>query len=180
MWKDHPNRVAFEQLYFFPENMVFEDTFWCPMLHIYAKKVYLIKEKLYHWFVNPQSTVRSKNQDFCADWITVHFIKWEEYEIRGFFQKYREVLEFDFLRDAIQIISSLCECYEPSYSLYRLIRQIITEKIPEPEKNPYFLDFGEYFRCFIEALYSPLDKNDFQKFHEAIRQMKKITVDLSE
>ena len=159
---------------FFLEDMACEAYYWRPMLYIYIKRAYLIKEKLYHWFVNPLSVSRSKDMVFCVDWITVYFIKWQEYEARGFFQEYREVLEYDLTRDAGILMAWLCECEEPSYSLYRLVKQVVTKKIPDPESNKYFADFNEYFRCFLEALYSPLDKLQFQQFHQTIKQMKQL------
>lgn len=159
---------------FFLEDMACEAYYWRPMLYIYVKRACLIRKKLYHWFVNPLSISRSKDMVFCVDWITVYFIKWKEYEARGFFQEYREVLEYDLTRDAGILMAWLCECEEPSYSLYRLVRQVVTEKIPDPDSNRYFADFDGYLRCFLEVLYSPLDKSGFQQFYENIKQMKQL------
>ncbi len=165
---------------FFPEDMVYEDTFWSPMLHIYARGVCLVKERLYHWFINPESTSHFKDQNSCVDWLTVYLMKWTEYETRGFFQEYKEVLEIDFLYNAGMFMERLCEFERPSYSLYQLIKQIVNSKISDPGRNRYFMGFDGRLGCFLEALYAPLDRAGFQQFQQSIKQMKHILKGLQE
>lgn len=97
---------------FFPENLVYEDNLWITLLHIYAKKIYVTDQPLYHWFINSNSITMSKNVDHHADWITIQMMKWHEYEQRGLFQKYREELEYDFLCDAAGFLSVLISRFD--------------------------------------------------------------------
>ncbi|MDO4303338.1 MAG: glycosyltransferase family 2 protein [Bacillota bacterium] len=151
---------------YFPENLAYEDCYWGPLLHFYAKRVYLIEENLYHYFVNRHSTVLQMDADYHTDWLTVQSMKWDEWVQRGFLADYREELEYDFL----------CTCYlgflkiiflrytEPSYSLYLLVKEITLEKVSDYRQNKYIKEgLSEFYSTLIETLLLPLDKSQFQQ-----------------
>lgn len=157
---------------FFPENLVYEDNFWIPLLHIYVKRLYVIEKYLYHWFVNFDSITLSKNVDFHVDWITIQFIKKNEYERRGLFQKYREELEYDLLLDAAGFMSVLLSRYEePSFSLYQLEKEFVTTYIPDYKSCKYAADFLTYSSSLLAALYSPMNRDQFQEFAQTINRV---------
>lgn len=157
---------------FFPEDLVYEDRFWGPLLFTYAQGVYFVKKRLYHYYLNPHSTTHLDNADFFVDWATIQLMKQKEYEKRGLMQKYREELEYDSLLDAVRMMLLLCGYENPSFSLYQLERQIITEYIPDYKTNRYFSDFQGVSRSILEALYAPLDKEGFHYFEQMIKHMK--------
>lgn len=155
---------------FFPENLAYEDSYWGPLLHFYITRVYLIEEKLYHYFVNTASTVLQKNADYHTDWLTVQSMKWEEWVRRGFLDDYREELEYDFL----------CTCYlgflkiiflrytEPPFSLYLLAKEITLEKIPDYRQNKYISEgLPDFYRILLESLLLPLNKEQFKQLAES-------------
>lgn len=155
---------------FFPDNLFYEDNFWTPMLHIYAKKVYLIEKPLYHWFVNVNSITLSKNVDFHVDWIAIQLMKQREYERRGLYQQYGEELEYDFLSDAAGFMAVLLSRYEePSFSLYMLEKELVTTHIPDYKCCRYANEFLTYSGALLKALYSPMDKKQFQEFARTIK-----------
>lgn len=155
---------------YFPENLAYEDSYWGPLLHFYITRVYLIEEKLYHYFVNAASTVLQKDADYHTDWLTVQSMKWEEWVNRGFLADYREELEYDFL----------CTCYlgflkivflrytEPSFSLYQLVKEITLEKIPDYRQNKY-IDEGlpDFYRILLESLLLPLNRAQFKQLAQS-------------
>lgn len=47
---------------FCPEQIRYEDIFFCYLAFLYAKSYYRIDEPLYHYFINPTGTVQSKKQ----------------------------------------------------------------------------------------------------------------------
>lgn len=163
--------LLMEQEIYFPEDLVYEDRFWPPLLYIYANRIYIVKKKLYHYFRNLHSTVYLDSYNHLADWMTVQIIKWKEYEKRGFLVKYHDELVYDILCDAVKIMTLICRSDTPSFSLYQLERQIITERVPDYRKNPYFNEFEESSRCMLEALYSSLDREGFQQFQQMVKQM---------
>ncbi len=156
---------------FFPEDLVYEDRFWPPLLYSYVRGICFVEKRLYHYFSNPCSTVYSEDNAHLLDWMTVQLMKWREYGRRGLLEKYRDELEYDALCDAVKIMTMLCRNENPSFSLYQLERQIITERVPVYKDNPYFGEFQESARCMLEALYSPLDSESFRQFWQMVKQM---------
>lgn len=151
---------------YFPENLAYEDSYWGPLLHFYITRVYLVEEKLYHYFVNTASTVLQKNADYHTDWLTVQSMKWEEWEKRGFLNDYKEELEYDFL----------CTCYlgflkiiflrytEPSFSLYQLVKEITTERVSDYRQNKYINEgLPDFYRILLESLTLPLNRAQFKQ-----------------
>lgn len=164
----------------FPEDVVYEDRFWPPLLYSYVNGIYFVEERLYHYFSNLHSTVYSRDDDHLLDWMTVQLMKWGEYGRRGLLKQYRDELEYDALCDAVKIMTMLCRNEKPSFSLYQLERQIITERVSVYKDNPYFGEFQESGRCMLEALYSPLDREGFRQFRQMMQQMAGILKNLGE
>lgn len=151
---------------YFPENLAYEDSYWGPLLHFYIQRVYLVEEKLYHYFVNTKSTVLQKDADYHTDWLTVQSMKWDAWVSRGFLDNYREELEYDFL----------CTCYlgflkilflrytTPSYSLYQLVKEITSERVSDYRQNTYIgQGLTEFYHTLLESLLLPLNREQFQQ-----------------
>lgn len=156
---------------FFPENLVYEDHYWVPLLHIYASHVYVTEEKLYHYFMCPHSTIHSRNTDYHVDWLTVQMIKWTDYHKRGLLEKYPQELAYDFLQDAVGFVKMLILRHDhPSFSLFQLERELIRQQVPDYKYNPYIVDFAEISRIFMEALYLPMNNAEFQQFVHDVKK----------
>lgn len=151
---------------YFPENLAYEDCYWGPLLHCYAQRVFFIEEKLYHYFVNSSSTVLLKDADYHVDCLTVNYIKWKEWEARGFLKNYREELEFDFLCTGyLGFMKVLFLRYVDSpYAFYHLAKELTTQFIPNYRLNPY-IDQGldEFYHTLLESLLLPLNQTQFMQ-----------------
>ena len=55
---------------FFYDGLKYEDICFGLLLSLYSKKLTLLHQKLYHYFINPDSTVLKKNQTYHIDIIT--------------------------------------------------------------------------------------------------------------
>lgn len=154
---------------YFPERLAYEDSYWGPLLHFYAERVYLIEESLYHYFVNRQSTVLQMDADYHTDWLTVQSMKWNAWEERGFLAEYREELEYDFL----------CTCYlgflkinflrytQPSYSLFLLAKEITLERVSNHQQNKYIKEgLTEFYLTLLDSLTLSMSKAQFLQLAE--------------
>ncbi len=156
---------------YFPEDLTYEDHYWVPMLHIYTTEVYVIQKKLYHYFVNYQSTILVENADYHMDWVTVWLMKWAEYERRGLLKEYREELEYDCLQDAVGLMKVIILRYEkPSFSFFQLVREMIREQVPDYRENRYAKNLTGIYGVFLEALYAPADRAEFLRVVEQAKQ----------
>jgi glycosyltransferase involved in cell wall biosynthesis len=156
---------------FFPEELFYEDNFWIPLLHIYVHHACVIGKKLYHYFVNPQSTIYKKNESYHVDWITIQLRKWRDYGERGLFKLYREELECDLLYNAVCFMKTLILRYDqPSFSYYQLEKQLIQQRIPDYKTSPYANIFTGIAGVLLDSLYLSMNKKEFQEFTGKVKQ----------
>lgn len=147
---------------FFPEGLIYEDSYWIAFIHLYVDRVYVIGKKLYHYFSNPCSTIQERNEPCHIDSITIQLMKWRDYDGRGLLQVYREELEFDLLYDVICFMKTLVLRYDqPPFSFYQLEKQVIGQMIPDYKSNSYVDLFQGIDGVLLETLYLPMDRTEF-------------------
>lgn len=82
----------------FPENMSYEDNFWGSLIAHYVNESIYIEQALYHYFVNPNSTVMARNCMAQLDRMKIETMLLDEYKQRGFFENDNQQIFDDFLR----------------------------------------------------------------------------------
>lgn len=152
---------------YFPEGLAYEDNFWSSLLHLYAENVFILEEKLYHYFVNPSSTIMKEDTDYHADYITIYLLLWDEWEKRGFYPYYKDALEYDYLYSFyfcfLRIL--IIRFSKPQFSLFLLLKQLFLERVPDYRFNPYIDEhFDDFHKLMLQPLLSPITKNDFMIF----------------
>ena len=159
----------------FPEHLTYEDTFWGSMLHLYAEKVFILEEKLYHYYVNPSSTVLLSDSDHHMDLLTVQSMLWQEWQKRGFFSDYKDALEYDFLRSCyLSFVKVIVFRFKtPSYSLFLLLKEFILFLVPDYKSNPYLQEVKqpELHDFILQALSLPMNKEEFMEFAKYIKSI---------
>lgn len=149
---------------YFPDYLAYEDNIWSSLIHLYAQRIGVIEEKMYHYFVNPHSTIMKKDAEHHADYITVYLQLWKEWNNRGFLDVYREELEYDYLYSFyISFLRITFIRYEtPPYSLFQLLRQIVAERIPDYRTNPYIEKyFDDFHKLLLEPLLTPINREEY-------------------
>ena len=106
-----------------PSHLAYEDIFSGTLVNIYAKSFYILEERLYHYYVNPDSTVLSLDKPYHNDFFKVHETLWAEYEKRGLLDELNDVLCFEFLMSGyIAGLKLLALRYSsPEYELYEYL-----------------------------------------------------------
>lgn len=85
----------------FPENIAYEDILWGSLAYFYVRRIYILEEYLYHYFLNSGSTVLSKNADYHTDILTISLMEWQEWQSRGLLKIIRMNWNFFFWIPAI-------------------------------------------------------------------------------
>ena len=151
-------------LLFWP-NITYEDAGWGSLVHLYVKKVKVINENLYHYFVNDESTVLTKNSNHHLDCLTVQTKVWNEYKRRGFYDKFKYELEIEHIYSAyLPAMKALILRYEkPDYNVYLLLRELMLDRIGDYMANPYVQKgmLSELHMLILTALTNQLNRNDF-------------------
>lgn len=167
--------LLLENNIYFPENLTYEDTFFGSLLHFYVKKIFILEEKLYHYFINPKSSVLQTDSAHHLDLLTVQSMLWREWEYRGFFDLYRDVLEYDFLYSCyLRFMKVIVFRYQkPSYSLYLLLKSFILQKMPDFSQNYYLnhIEQPELYKFLFHSLSLTLNKEEFSEFASHIKSI---------
>lgn len=157
---------------YFPEQITYEDAYFEALLHFYVTRIYIVEEQLYHYFVNHESTILTKNADHHTDWLTVQIIKWNAWMERGFLEEYREELEYEFLWSCyLGFIKLLGFRYEvPSYSMFLLVRELTLSYIPDYRTNKYAEEgFTEFQKLLLQTLYLPINRAQFEEIMRMVK-----------
>lgn len=157
---------------FFPERLAYEDHFFSTLLHFYVTRVYILEERLYHYCVNPASTVLSRNAAHHFDVLTVDKMMWEECEKRGFMTVYRKELEFQFLTLcyllALKAIS--LRLTESPYDFFLELKKETIKRVPNYHNNPYIKDYlTEMNQMLLQLLELPISEQDLNAVCDSIR-----------
>lgn len=156
----------------FPENITYEDILWGSLAYFYASSVYMLEEYLYHYFLNPGSTVLAKNADYHTDILTISLMEWNEWQKRGLFPIYKDELEFLFLDSCYFIFMKMLALRQefPSFSLFLLCRELVSIHIPDFQSNPYADKLTEFHKILFGFLSQPLCRSDFLKLIEMTKE----------
>lgn len=165
-------KILTEHEIIFPESVTYEDLLWGSVLNFYVEKVYILEEYLYHYYLNPSSTILKKNADYHIDILTVSLMAWQEWQNRNFFADYRDEAEFLFLNFCCFIFMKMIVMrYDiPPFSLFQLCKELVAEYIPDFFQNPYAQKLTEFHRLLVHSLQQPLCRADFDKLAESAKQ----------
>lgn len=156
----------------FPENIAYEDILWGSLLYFYADRIYILEEYLYHYFLNPSSTVLTKNADYHIDILTISLMEWKEWQKRLLFDEYKNELEFLFLDSCYFIFMKMLSMRQdsPSFSMFQLCRELVLEYIPDFRSNPYAGKLTDFHKILLDLLYQPLNPSSFLALTETARK----------
>lgn len=164
-----------ENQLFFPTDITYEDAAWGSLVHLYVSKACLLEKKLYHYFVNEESTVLTTNSNHHLDCITAQTIVWREYKQRGFYDVFRYELEMEHIYSAFlpAIKMSIYRYQMPDYNVYLLVRELMMDRIADYKENPYVKAgrLSEFHRLILTSLDVVLSK---QQYYELADNIKKI------
>ena len=144
---------------FFPEHLTYEDIYFCSLVYLYAKRVSMVEQILYHYYINDASTVLGRNQVHHKDIFKINDLKWEAYKQRGFLDRQREALEFDFIMSfymaGFKILALRFD--EIPYDDFMKLKKGTLERVPDFENNKYCQShITEIYRLLLQLLKIPV------------------------
>ena len=160
----------------FPEKLAYEDHYFAVLLHMYVTRAYVLEERLYHYYVNTNSTVLASNATHHFDILTVDTMLWTECERRGLTDIYREELEYQFL--------SLCYLMSMKVLLFRMpevpyeffvkLKRETLERVPDYRKNKYAKELvTEMNQIVLELLGVPVGEKELKMICDGLRKHMK-------
>ena len=144
-----------EHKMYFPEKLLFEDIYWMGLLNCYAEKIGIVEERLYHYYMNPDSVSRVRNQEQNRDIMKVNRLLWEEYQKRGLLESaFADALKYEMLCTYyLTTVKMIFLRYdEIPYDMFYETQQDMLKMIPDYASNPYISDYTKPFNILLLGL----------------------------
>lgn len=159
----------------FPTNITYEDAAWGSLVHLYVNKACVLEKKMYHYFVNEDSTVLKRGSNHHLDCITAQTYVWREYRLRGFLDKYKDELQMEHIFSGYLPALKACILrYEvPDYNYYLLLRELMRDRLEGYKDNPYVGKgyLSDYYLMLLSAVDNKLNKSQFIELAEYIKKI---------
>lgn len=162
---------------FFPEGIFYEDVFWMGLLNCYAEKIGILEEKLYHYYMNPKSISRCRNQEINRDIIKANRLLWDEYDKRGLLKgRLGEALRYDMLctyyLTAVKMIFLRYD--EIPYDMFYEVQKDMLDMVPDYYFNEYINEYTTQFNILLLGLLDKeLTTEDIDSAAESMRIIAK-------
>ena len=124
----------------FPEHLRYEDMMIDPLVLLYASRVSAVKQSLYNYFIHSNSTMTSLNDTKYLDKLKVCKMIVEEYKKRGFYDQYKNEINYLFFRKGYihSAINYLLNTNSPQQKIITEIRRYLLSMDHDYHKNPYY------------------------------------------
>ena len=165
--------IIFDNNVWFPEHMAYEDNYWGAVLRLYTRDMYIVDRIMYHYFINVNSTIMTKNSTHHLDRLKAEVFKVEEFKKRGAFEALYEELEAEFIvlfyANTIHTIFTKFDSMEIMPEVYRFMKDRIYNYFPDFKQNPKVKKLGPIKQKMLSILEIPgyLDENDFDRIRTA-------------
>ncbi|MDE5966638.1 MAG: glycosyltransferase family 2 protein [Lachnospiraceae bacterium] len=158
---------------YFAENVCYEDALWQSLVYVYARRIYVMDEELYHYFLNPESTVLKKNEQRHLEMLDVGVMIWREYEARGLLAGYKEALELDFIEifyfTGLKMLAQRFD--NPPYEAFCYMLETVRELVPDWEKNPYITNnIIPFFQILLALTRKQPSEGEFLQIMDMMRE----------
>lgn len=137
----------------FPEDMEGEDMYFNGILWLYVETFAIVDVVLYHYFLRPNSLVRTRNSEHRLDGMVIMMMLMEEYQKRGAFEAHHDAIELKFLREFFQNTwHGIFVNWDYIPDLMEGMRETILTLFPNYRENPYVLYDMEHGSRYLPLL----------------------------
>lgn len=126
------------EIYFTPEK--YEDSFFVPLVFLYADSISYVKEPFYRYFVRSNSIVTTVDDTKYQQKVSLFDNLLSVIKQRGLYEKYREEWDYVYLKKAylVPTFNYILNSTRPSVKVIGSIRAHMEEMIPGGTSNSYF------------------------------------------
>lgn len=175
--KLYRRELLFDNHIVFPQQLAYEDIFFGALIYLYANKIYILEERLYHYFVNWESTVLRMDKPYHKDIFTVNELKWQEFEKRGALKRFPMAVKYDFVKcyylAGMKML--LLRYTKPSYELFLHIKNRVWELTGDYKENPYLKNaFPAVYDNLLGLLDVNITKEELWQLGDMMKKMSNI------
>lgn len=162
----------------YPEGLRHEDFYFSYLVFLYADSCYCMEDVLYHYYINPKSTVRQSGQEYHFDQMVVMLGFLQTCVERGLWENYKVIVEWMFLEQYyVYMLWKVFEQFpQQAYTVYLEMKDTIKKWVPDYKMNPYRKwECNRFDNVMLKLLDYDLTAEQFEKmrqqFLESIRPM---------
>ncbi|MCR5502871.1 MAG: glycosyltransferase [Lachnospiraceae bacterium] len=158
--KIYRRKTILDKELFFPEDIFYEDNALSNSYLLLADRFEYIPEPMYYYYQHDTSTVHSFSERRCRDRMDAGLIMLEEAKRHGFFEEFREEIEYKFtLLYFINTLFTYMPCVKPARTGF--VKELcdgLRKEFPDFSKNRYYLEKtdAEEKKLIAMAMKSPL------------------------
>lgn len=173
----YKKQLIVENEVWFPEGLAYEDNYWVAVLSYYINSWYIIGEPLYDYFVNQNSTIMQRNAMHHFDRLEIEKMKVDELKKRGFFEKDKARIEFDFIK--LYYINTLfiiiTKMKDIPYDILCQMQRELCERFPDFESNPYLSELNRRQQLLLKTARLDMTEYDWLRVKQAyLKDMGKL------
>lgn len=148
--------IIIENELWFPEEITYEDNYWGSVLKLYVKDLYIIDKILYHYRINPNSTVTTGNSLHHLDRMEIEVAILEAYIQRGAFEDFHDQLEYEFiLRYYLNTLYIIFTRFDYIPDIFEQMKNTVLYYFPDYEKNPWINRYPPQYIQLLRLLKLP-------------------------
>lgn len=161
----------------FPEHLAYEDIYFGSVVYLYATQISIVERCLYHYFVNDTSTVLVRNCSHHKDLFQINYAKWNTYIRRGFLERFREVLEFDFFMTFFMSGMKMFALRfdQIPFDDFMELKKGTLERVPSIKTNPYCQShISDFYKLLLPLLEHTVTQQELDLVQQAFLKYHKI------
>lgn len=132
--------LILEHNIYFPEKVAYEDNYFGCILNLYTGTLYILDKAMYHYFLNPASTITSANALHHLERLEVELMLIDDFRDRGALEVWHDEIELDFMErfyfNTWHIVFTRFS-YIPD--IFQIMKKSILQLFPDYKKNPYLM-----------------------------------------
>jgi glycosyltransferase involved in cell wall biosynthesis len=153
----------------YPEGLRHEDFYFSYLIFLYADSCYCLEDVLYHYYINPKSTVRQKGQAYHFDQMKVMTLFLDTCVERGLWVTYKDMVDWMFLEQ--YYVYMLWKVFEQfpaqAYDVYLEMKSNILEWVPGYKENPYrSWECNHFDDVMLKLLDYDLSREQFEEMRQ--------------
>lgn len=157
---------------YFPEHLTYEDNYFSYMMNMYVQSIYFLEEYLYHYYINPESTVVKKNSTHHFDRLVTETMKIEELKARNFFDQYHDEIEFNFLN--LFYLNSLNIFFTrfttTPVDILNYMKETVVSLFPNYKNNPYLIHIPEVYHILLKTIDTYVSNDEWIRIANAYNE----------
>ena len=166
----YSKRCIMDNEIYFPEKLAYEDNYWFCILRLYINNMYIVDKIVYHYFVNIESTARSRNASHHFDRLKIELGIIEEYKKRDAFQYFEKELERDYIqRFYLNMLHIIFTKFDYIPDVYPFLKKVVLQYFPHYRDNPYYDKWDPVDQSLLDLL--EMDTEEFTiEYWEKIKE----------